>query len=160
MIASPNQNCGSLDLPAVLLVLGVQLVGLLCLLSHPARNQLLVVLCGLSKLLLQRRESNLQGVVLVLECLVRPLQVLRSNNAGKYWMLTWCWHTGSAHTQFPVKGPRLKTWDQLPSCSPKPDTPRRLILTDVCNHTACRICMPWCHILFDCEGFPPPSVHN
>lgn len=64
-------------LPAVLLVLSVQLVGLLRLLGHPARHQLLVVLRGLPQLLLQSREGYLQGIVLVLQGLVRPLQVLQ-----------------------------------------------------------------------------------
>lgn len=63
-------------LPAVLLVLGVEPVGLLSLLGHPARHQLLVVLGGLPQLLLQGGEGDLQGVVLVLQRLVRPLQVL------------------------------------------------------------------------------------
>lgn len=63
-------------LPAVLLVLGVEPVGLLSLLGHPARHQLLVVLGGLSQLLLQGGEGDLQGVVLILQRLVRPLQVL------------------------------------------------------------------------------------
>lgn len=76
--------------PAVFLVLSVQLVGLLRLLSHPAWNQLLVVLRCLPQLLLQRRESDLQGVVLVLQRLVCSFQVLQKTiqedlKADLYW---------------------------------------------------------------------------
>lgn len=83
MTASPSESRGSVGSPAVLLVLGVQLVGLLRLLSHPPRNQLLVVLRGLPQLLLQGRESDLQGVILVLQRLVRPLQVLQKTTQEK-----------------------------------------------------------------------------
>ncbi len=74
-------------LPAILLILGVQLVGLLSLLSHPAGHQLLVVFCGFPQFLLQSREGDLQGVVLILQGLVRPLQVLqgyRKSSLHKY----------------------------------------------------------------------------
>lgn len=64
-------------LPAVLLILGVELVCLLGLLGHPAGHQLLVVVSGFPQLLLQSAEGDLQGVILVLQGLVRPLQVLQ-----------------------------------------------------------------------------------
>lgn len=63
--------------PAVLLVLCIQLVGLLGLFCHPARHQFLVVLRGFPQLLFQGGEGDLQGVVLVLQGLVGLLQVLQ-----------------------------------------------------------------------------------
>lgn len=65
--------------PAVLLILCIQLVGLLSLLGHPPGHQLLVVLCGFPQFLLQSREGDLQGVILVLQGLVCPLQVLQGH---------------------------------------------------------------------------------
>lgn len=106
---SPTLSCGSVDLPAVLLILCVKLVGLLRLFSHPARNQLLVVFCRLPQLLLQRREGNLQGVVLILQRLVCPLQVLQKT-MQKSPEDRLCISTENVFVTFnPLKGLRLKT---------------------------------------------------
>lgn len=68
-----------LRLPGVLLVLCIQLVSLLSFLCHPSGHQLLVVLCGLPQLLLQSREGDLECIILILQGLVGPLQVLREH---------------------------------------------------------------------------------
>lgn len=77
-------------LPAVLLVLGVQPIGLLSLLCHPPRHQLLVVLRGFPQFLLQGREGDLQGIILVLQGLIRPLQVLQNTGESN-----WVWRSPS-----------------------------------------------------------------
>lgn len=139
----PNsQSCGSVDLPAVLLVLSVQLVGLLRLLSHPAWNKLLVVFRRLPQLLLQRREGNLQGVVLILQRLVCPLQVLQKTTQEKAegWLCT-----GTRDVFISVSSKRVSDWKleirSLPRPPPQPGAPRCLILSDVWRHTICKTCM-------------------
>lgn len=74
--ASQHPLCPTLS-PGILLILGIQAIGLLGFLSHPPSNQFLVLFRSLPQFLLQGSEGDLQGIILILQGLVGSFQVLQ-----------------------------------------------------------------------------------